>query len=66
MLTIYLSQRVTEGKIEGMIELTERREWRRKQLLDDLDKREDIGNWKKKPWIVFCIAFALEETIELS
>jgi hypothetical protein len=30
-----------------------------------LRKREDIGNWKK-PWIALCIAFALEEAIDLS
>jgi hypothetical protein len=31
-----------------------------------LIKREDIGNWKKKPWIALCIALALEEAIDLS
>jgi hypothetical protein len=36
-----LLKHVTEGKIEGRIEVTGRR-W--KQLLDDLREREDTGN----------------------
>jgi hypothetical protein len=35
---------VTEGKVEGRIEITGRRGRMRKQLLDDLIKREDTGN----------------------
>jgi hypothetical protein len=35
---------VIEGKLEGTIEMTGRRGRRRKQLLDDPRKREDIGN----------------------
>jgi hypothetical protein len=37
---------VTEGKIEGRIEMTERRGRRPKQLLDDL--KEKRGSWKLK------------------
>jgi hypothetical protein len=41
-----LLKHVIEEKIEGMIELTERRERRRKELLDDL--KEVIGYCKLK------------------
>jgi hypothetical protein len=37
---------VIEGKLEGRIEMTERQERRRKQLLDDL--KEKRGYWKLK------------------
>jgi hypothetical protein len=39
-----LLKHVIEGKVEGRIEMTGRRGRRRKQLLDDLRKREDTGN----------------------
>jgi hypothetical protein len=39
-----LLKHVTERKIEGRIEVTERRRRRRKQLLDDLKISEDTGN----------------------
>jgi hypothetical protein len=39
-----LLKHMIEGKLEGRIEVTGRRERRRKQLLDDLRKREDTGN----------------------
>jgi hypothetical protein len=35
---------VIEGKFEGKIEMMGRRGRRRKQLLDNLRKREDTGN----------------------
>jgi hypothetical protein len=35
---------VIEGKLEGRIEMTGRRGRRRKQLLDDLEEKEDTGN----------------------
>jgi hypothetical protein len=41
-----LLKQVIEGKIEGRIEVTERRERRRKQLLDDL--KETRGYYKLK------------------
>jgi hypothetical protein len=44
LLTNYFVQFVIEGKIKGMIEVRERRGWRRKQLLDDLKKKR--GYWK--------------------
>jgi hypothetical protein len=34
--------------IEGNIEVTERRGWWQKQLLDDPRKRESTGDWKRK------------------
>jgi hypothetical protein len=39
-----LLKHVIEGKIEGSIEVTARRPRRRKQLLDELRKREATGN----------------------
>jgi hypothetical protein len=39
-----LLKHVTDGNIEGRIEVMERRGRRRKQLLDDLKEREDTGN----------------------
>jgi len=44
----YLLKDATDRKIEGRIEVTERREIRGKQLLDDLKEREDITNLKRK------------------
>jgi hypothetical protein len=41
-----LLKHITEGKIEGRTEVTERRGRRRKQLLDDL--KEKRGYWKLK------------------
>jgi hypothetical protein len=38
----YLLERVIEGKIKGKIEVTGRRGRRRRKLLDDLRKGEDI------------------------
>jgi hypothetical protein len=39
-----LLKHVIEGKMEGRIEVTERRGNRRKQLLDSFKEREDTGN----------------------
>jgi len=39
-----LLEPVIEGKVEGRMEVTKIRGRRRKQLLDDLRKREDTGN----------------------
>jgi hypothetical protein len=41
-----LLRHVTEGKVEGRIEETERRRRRRKKLLDDLEEKR--GCWKLK------------------
>jgi uncharacterized protein (UPF0335 family) len=43
-----LLKHVIDGKIEGRIEVTERRERRRKQLLDDLKEMEDIESTKSQ------------------
>jgi hypothetical protein len=40
----YLLKHITEGKIEGRIEMKERRGRRHKQLMDDLRKRKDTRN----------------------
>jgi len=39
---------VIEGKIEGRIEVTGRRWRRRKQFLDDLEKKSGYGNLKEE------------------
>jgi hypothetical protein len=39
-----LLQQVIEGKVEGRIEVTGRRGRRGKQLLDDLEEKQDAGN----------------------
>jgi len=44
LLTNYLLQLGIKGKIKEIIEVTGRRGWRRKQLLDDLEKKR--GYWK--------------------
>jgi hypothetical protein len=43
-----LLQRVTEGKIQGGIEVTGRRERRRRKLLDDLKDRRGYSHLKEK------------------
>jgi len=44
-----LLQRVTEGKIQGGIEVTGRQGRRRKKLLDDLKERRGYSHLKKEP-----------------
>jgi hypothetical protein len=44
----YHLKHVIEGDIDEGIEVMARRGIRCKQLLDDLKKREDNGNWKRK------------------
>ena len=61
-----LLQRVTEGKIQGGIEVTGRQGRRRIKLLDDLKEREDTLIWKRKLWIALCGELALEEALDLS
>jgi hypothetical protein len=43
-----LLQRVTEGKIQGGIEVTGRRGRRRRKLLDDLKKRRGYSHLKEE------------------
>jgi hypothetical protein len=43
-----LLQRVIEGKIQGKIEVTERQERRRRQLLDDLKERRGYSHLKEE------------------
>jgi hypothetical protein len=40
----YILQRVTEGKIQGRIEVTERQGRRRRKLLDDLKERRGYSH----------------------
>jgi hypothetical protein len=43
LVTSFFLKHVVEGKIEGMMKVMGRRGRRRKQMLDDLRKREDTG-----------------------
>jgi hypothetical protein len=61
-----LLKHVTEEKIEGKFDVTGRRGRRRKLLLDDLRKREDTGNRKRKQSIELCRGLALEKATDLS
>jgi hypothetical protein len=55
----WLLKHVTEGKIEGKIEGTERQGRRRKQLLVDLKEK------RRKYYITLCGVVALEEAMDL-
>jgi len=57
----FLLNHVIEGKLHGKIEVTERQGRRPKQLLDDLWKRQESGNWKWKLKIALCGELTLEE-----
>jgi hypothetical protein len=46
--TQLLLQRVTEGKIQGGIEVTERQGRRRRKLLDDLKERRGYSHLKEE------------------
>jgi len=43
-----LLQRVIEGKIKGVLDVTGRRERRRRKLLDDLKKRREYSHLKEE------------------
>ena len=61
-----LLQRVTEGKIQGGIEVTGRQGRRRRRLLDDLKVKRGYPHLKRKLWIALCGELALEEALDLS
>jgi len=61
-----LLQWVIEGKIKGGIEVTWRRERRRRKLLDDLRGRRGYSHWRRKLRIALCGELALEEALDLS
>ena len=56
-----LLQRVTEGKIQGGIEVTGRQGRRRRKLLDDLKERRGYSHLKEED-----LELALEEALDLS
>jgi hypothetical protein len=60
----FFLKHVIEGKVEGKIDITGRREGRGKQLLDDF--KEKTGYWKLK-WeaLVPSGKLALEEAMDL-
>jgi len=51
LVTSFLQKHVTEGKIEGKIELTGRGGRRRKQLLDGLKDKGEYFNLKWKHYV---------------
>jgi hypothetical protein len=61
-----LLQRVTEGKIQGRIEVTGRQGRRRRKLLDDLKERRGYSHLKEEAGIALCVEHALEEALDLS
>jgi hypothetical protein len=56
-----LLKHVTEGNIEGGIEVTERRGRRCKHLLDDLNGNEGHGKLKEETLARICGELAFEE-----
>ena len=61
-----LLKRVTEGKIQGGIEVTGRQGRRGRKLLDDLKERRGYSHLKEEAWIALCGEHALEEALDLS
>ena len=61
-----LLQRVTEGKIKGGIEVTGRREVRRRKLLDDLKERRGYSHWKEEALDRTMWRAGFEEALDLS
>jgi hypothetical protein len=61
-----LLKHVTEGKIEGKIEVMGRTGRRRKQLLDILKVKRGCWKLKAKALITRCGELALEEAVDLS
>jgi membrane protein implicated in regulation of membrane protease activity len=57
---------VTEGKIQGGIEVTGRQGRRRRKLLDDLKERRGYSHLKEELWIAVCGQLASEEALDLS
>jgi hypothetical protein len=57
---------VNEGKMEGRIEVTERRGSRRRELLNDLKKKRGCWEFNTGHWSSFCAEFALEKPLDLS
>jgi hypothetical protein len=62
-----LLQRVTEGKVQGGIEVTGRQGRRRRKLLDDLKERRGYSHLKEEALDrTGCGDLALEEALDLS
>jgi hypothetical protein len=61
-----LLQRITEGEIQGWIEVTGRQGRRRRKLLDDLKKMRGHSHLKEEAGIALCGELALEEALDLS
>ena len=62
-------QKIIEGQVEGKIDVKGRRERRRKQLPDELKKREDTGDWeieRESTQIILCGQMDLAKAMDLS
>ena len=57
---------VNEEKMEGKIEVTERRRSGSRKLLNDLKKKRGYWKLNKRHWNSVCGEFALEEPMDLS
>jgi hypothetical protein len=57
---------VIEGKLERRIEMTGRRERRRKQPLDDLKEKRRYWKLKEEALVAPCGELALEEAMNMS
>jgi hypothetical protein len=62
----YLVIHVIEVKAEGKKEMTERREKRYKQLLNDLKYKRGYWRMKRKYYIALCGKLVSEEAMELT
>ena len=65
-VTFCLLQRVTEGKIQGGIEVTGRQGRRRRKLLDDLKERRGYPHLKEEALDRPRLRARLEEALDLS
>jgi hypothetical protein len=61
-----LLQRVTEGEIQGGIEMKRRHVRRHRKLLDDLKERRGYSHLERKLWITLCGELGLEDALDLS
>jgi hypothetical protein len=61
-----LLKHINEVKLEGGLEVTEKQERRRKQLLDDLKETRDSVNRKRKHKIDLYQKVVFEEAMDLS
>ena len=61
-----LLKQVIEGEIKGEMEMTRRRERRRRKLLDDLKDGRGYSQLKEEALDPLCAGIVLEEALDLS